>query len=269
MTRDEAIEKIKKLLNLSKAENASEAGTAGAFAQKLMEKFNIDELILNQSAEAPTDAPLTEKVVHEYDGPRIVAWGLNLASSLGRVNGCKIWYCNGWADARPGRIKGAGREVDLDTISYMMQYLCAEVERLCAKALRDYKSAGGSAGKTWTNSFKLGCVSTISSRLTEAQRQAREEMKNPEVAYQKALTDGDSEKLIELDSAPKYELAVINTALAKLDARINDAEKWAEEKHGKFRKGASRAGAKNYGAFSQGQVAGRSVSLSPARNHLT
>jgi hypothetical protein len=231
-------------------------------AQRLIERFNIDKLLLTtqaQQAEAPEDVTVVEESVYEFAGPRVLSWALNLVSSLGGVNGCKVWYRTGRGGN--GSLAGAGRPADLAAIRYMMSYLCNEVNRLADRAAREQRSFTGSASKSWTNSFKLGAVSTIGMRLEEAHRQAREEAKSPELAYKAAIECGDTERVLELDNAPKYELAVIHSALAKLDDRKKRADEWANKQY-KFRSGVSRPGAKSYDAFGKGREAGKSVNLS-------
>lgn len=273
MELSDAVRKVQSLLALANHESATvgEAATAGAMAQRLIEKFNIDAVLLSQAkAEgAPAeDETVKQEVLYTFDGPRVATWALNLFGALGDVNGCKVWYRTG-RYGQKGALEGCGRESDLAAVRYMMQYLINEIERLCDSALRKAKREGESCGKTWGNSFKLGAVSEISYRIREESKRAREEMKNPELAYKRAIECGDTQRIIELDKAQKYELAVVEKALAKLDERKKKAEQWAEEALGKFRKGPGRAGAKNYGAYGAGREAGRTVNLSNNSKRLT
>jgi hypothetical protein len=265
MDQQDAVRKIQRLLAIAthEATTVGEAAQAAAMAQRLIAKHNINEVLLAEKQETPEDTTVCEETVFEFDGPRIVTWTLNLSGALGDVNGCKIWYLPGFGTAK-GRIVGAGRSADLAAIRYMLSYLTNEIERLCAGALRKHRKEGGIAGKTWTNSFKLGAVGEVSLRIREEMRRVREEALDPTLAYKRALECGDSQRLVELDSEPKYELAVVQQALVKIEDRRKRADEWAESKH-HFRQGPSRAGAKNYGAYQAGREAGRSINLSGSK----
>ncbi len=151
----------------------------------------------------------------------------------------------------------------------MTTYLCSEIENQTETASRKQKSLSGSCSKSWSNSFKLGMVSEISYRIRAEHKKNREETLNPNLAYERALACGDTQKIMDLDAAPKYELAVIQNAVATLDDRKKKATEWIEEKLGRFTKGQKRVGAKNYSAYSQGIETGKAVNLSQQNKQLT
>lgn len=276
MDRESAIEKVKKLMALQREGSGATVGeiaSAACMAQRLIDRFNIDEecLKIQENTPAkPEDVNVVEATVFEFDGPRVLTWALNLVGALGDVNGCKVWYSSmGNYRGAKGKLRGCGREADLDGIRYMMSYLTNEIERLCKDASRRERESVGSCSKTWTNSFKLGAVSEVSHRIREDHKKMREEMRDPSIAYRRAIECGDTQRIIELDNAPKYELAVIDNALSKLDDRKKRAEEWANKQYTKWGKGIARSGAKSGGAYNAGKAAGRTINLSNNTKRLS
>lgn len=271
MDREAAVEKIKKLLAMANHANTSpgEIATSAFLAQRLIEKFNIDAVLLSEQSQTVGENPsFVIERVYTFKGPRVLTWALNLVGALGHANSSKTWYYSGRGSS-PGYLEGCGRECDLSTIRYMMAYLCNEVERLCESASKAQRMQFGKASKSWTHSFKLGCVTEISIRLREAAEKTREEMLDPSLAYTRAIACGDTQRIIELDNAPKYEIAVIQKALATLDDRKKQAKQWAEDNLGKFHSGPSRTSSKSYSAFSAGREAGRTVNLNGNNKRLS
>jgi len=274
MDTAQAVEKVKKLLNVVKSGTSTEGEllSAASMAQKLIDKFNLDSILLSEKSE--TIDPLADMLVQEdlyvFDGPRVLSWALNLVSALGEVNGCKVWFRSGGNSKNyPGRLQGAGRTLDLAAIRYLMAFLCSEIENQTETASRKQKSLSGSCSKSWSNSFKLGMVSEISYRIRAEHKKNREETLNPNLAYERALACGDTQRIMDLDASPKFEIAVIQNAVATLDDRKKKATEWIEEKLGKFTHGVKRVGAKNYGAYSAGIDAGKQVNLSNQNKQLT
>lgn len=79
----------------------------------------------------------------------------------------------------------------------------------------------------------------------EAREERRRELTGPTTAdYQAAVASGDSEAVLRLDAAkaePRYSLAVVETALARLDQRPERIKAWLkDEAKVKFRAARGR-----------------------------
>lgn len=275
MDQQTAVEKIKKLLAVVKSgtHTPGEICSAASLAQNLINKFNIDSILLSEKSE--TIDPLQDMIVEEdvfvFEGPRILTFMLNLLGALGDTNGIKSWYRTGGnSELTKGKLQGAGRTIDLAAVRYLLAYLYSEIENQTEVFSRTQKSLVGSCSKACSNSFKLGVVSEVSYRLRAEHRKNREELLDPTIAYRKAIETNDVQKIMELDKEPKYSLAVIQNAVATLDDRKKKATEWAEGKFGgKFTKGAKRVAAKSYGAYSAGIAVGKTINLSNQNKQLT
>lgn len=264
-SREDIINKIKGCLALAKCETASEAATAAYMAQKLIARYGIDEaLLLTDKPEVPANEQVVEHEVFKFDGPRVVTWVLNLGSALAEVNNCKLWFVGGdnWWPGFKAHLMAAGREEDIATISYMMQFLFGEIEDIAKVEAKNFrKEFGYSGGKNWSNSFKVGAVSKIRDRLTEARNKAVEEARAQAVDVRNQVTSVETvtDKPGETPVV-KYELAVINNAIELWGNRKKRADEWAESKH-KFYKGHSRATSLHGTAWNMGRDAGARINL--------
>lgn len=263
-TREDIINKIKGCLNLAKCVTAAEAATAAYMAQKLIARYGIDEAIeLTDKPVAPVEEEIIELEVFKFDGPRVVTWVLNLGSALADVNNCKLWFVGGdrWGQWFKAHLKAAGREQDIATISYMIQYLSNEIEAIAKTEAKNFRAEHGYAGgKNWTNSFKVGAVSTIRERLQAARDTAIAEARAQASDVRDKVTSVEDVSKPGEPPVVKYELAVINNAIDLWGNRKKRAEEWANSKHN-FYKGSSRATSINGGAWEAGRAAGSRINL--------
>jgi hypothetical protein len=289
--REKILDKIKKLLALSSNnKDVNEAAAAAAKAQALIERYKIDMALDASDAEveagedgsfvveAPIfDEKIVNRVIYRFPG-RVTTWKLLLAGHIGKVNGVKVWFTAGTGKDgkyKQGFLSGAGTEESIAVTTEMLNWLIGEVERLYEEDRPDGLARG--EGKKWANGFKNGAVETIGKRLLQARREAREAARtsfskvltgpSPE-DYKKALALGDTEALINLDrqaqasaaSGPtsKYSLAKLDSALVRIDALYEKAEKWAKEEFGLRSHKRTLGGADGY---EKGREAGRRAKL--------
>jgi hypothetical protein len=95
---------------------------------------------------------------------------------------------------------------------------------------------------------------------------------DPQEAYRLALEAGDNEAILALDKAPKgdpkFALAKVETALARLDDDEKRTYTWVNENM-KFGKGQSRSwSGSNYSAFKAGRAAGSRASLNGPKGRI-
>lgn len=228
-----AVDRVRKLLALSESGNANEAAAAAAAAQRLMEQHGIDAAMLDVDEDAEPDEPVDEHHVGD-EGRRVAMWRNALSYALASANGCKSVLRK--QRRGPTKLVLIGRASDAAVVRYMYQYLTSEIDRLCDAEAH----SRGRAGKTWRNSFRLGAVDVITERLEEAKQAARDERR---------AEAGGGAALVRVDKA-----------IARLDARLSEAEAWA--KHNlRLRKGGRSRWRQDPEAYAAGGEAGKRIRL--------
>ncbi len=280
------VSKVQKLLNQASCPGATvqEAEAFMGMAQKLIEQYNITETMLQQeTVKQSGDEPIVRREVYRRSKGKMPTWILSLASGVAKANRCKYFYSS---SRYHGNITGLGTEANLTSFDLLMPFLVGEVDRLyqeekmptweLSRQARIHGLTPRGYGKRWATSFRNGCSLRIAQRLREARAAAAKEMKalagmSQADLYAKALADGDTDTLMKLDRAPKadprFALAKIETALAKLDKDEDRAK--VEYKKIKLGTGSAR----NYygtmtGGFRSGHAAGGRASLNGPKGRI-
>lgn len=154
---EQIVEKIQKLLALSKSQNEHEAAAAAARAAELMTKYQISE------AEIPSDEEGSE-IISELDVEPGVkkGWKGQVIYGVAYSLGIQSFYTYGTKAFRL-----VGRDSDLSAAKYMISYLVSEINRLADKAWNKAKMFTAEHGKAWKNSFRVGAAMTVKGRLKE------------------------------------------------------------------------------------------------------
>lgn len=203
MTREEAIEKVRKLLALSQSNNPHEAALAAQRAQEILDKYEIEQGMLDLSSDDPTDKEqITQDGILGEPTQRMSAWKGVLSDALARANACRSYWnwTRTYSGGRIMRLKIVGRPSDVQKVQYMFGLLVAEVDRLTK---RDCTGEG----KTYSNNYRHGMVSAISEKIREAKQSARR------AVY--AEHAGDTLALVKIDRS-----------LERLDRREQDMAQW-------------------------------------------
>lgn len=202
MTHAEALQKVAKLLRLSKSSNPNEAALAASRAQEIIDRFKIEAAAISLDGASEPDEPIKDfgDDPLEYLGARKTYWKSRLALALARYNGCKMY--NG--DKGPAVI---GRPSDVATVRYLYAWLRQEVDRLAA---RDCKG-------TWANNYRNGVIDTIGSRLFEQKKQT-------EAAIRKEV-----QQLEQSAEFNKLALIRVNNAIAKVEQQAAKVEEWQKQ----------------------------------------
>lgn len=156
------INRIAKLLALSKSENENEAASSMALAQNLLAKYQLDI----------TDIQIEEKIdqedfyINDNDRKKISSWQSILLNGISENNFCYVY--------RSGNImKLIGKKSARHIVLVMFSYLISVIDNATEKAFQEY--TGWEHGKTFKNSFRMGMVDRIITRLRqEAQKIAQE-----------------------------------------------------------------------------------------------
>lgn len=187
MGRDDAILKLKKLMNMTTERGCTEAeATAAAgLAAKIMMAHDIEASALEiEGAEKPADSP------HEiWDDPldtrggRLDKWKLRLATVVAHSFGCEVFR-------RGDSIAIAGKAEHVQVARYVYAYTAREVARLTNE-----RAMGN--GRVWVRSYRLGLIDAIRDAIRNEQRAAQEEARRM--------------------AASATALVRVNTAIAKTD----------------------------------------------------
>jgi hypothetical protein len=161
MTVDKVIERIRKLLALSRSANQHEAAAAAARAADLMREYQLDEARLDVTEDRPAE-PLADTVLGV--GRRSVGWKFRLACGLAESLGGRAYQQSGIG----GGVVVFGAPSVAATVRYMYEYLAREIDRLADEAWRDLDPEDRSPFMTprrWKYSFRFGAADTINNRL--------------------------------------------------------------------------------------------------------
>lgn len=158
------LEKIRKLLALSKSDNANEAAVAAAAAQRLMTEHQIAEAELGGSAD---DERAQREIDPLFTGSSEMPMWLNILSfNLAQLNGCITWI--GRDANRRKVITIVGRPSDVASVRYLFAWLRLEIDRLTRR------HAHGK-GRTYATSYRKGCVSGVVAAMRETTKVARQQ----------------------------------------------------------------------------------------------
>jgi len=228
------IDRIKKLLQLAdtqKNSNIEEAASAAAMAQMLMEKYRIAEAMLDTHSEEEIQC----KILLDTGAPR--AWKVILSNILAKSNGCYI-VCQ-----TDDRVTLIGEDRDIEVIQSLYTYLARELSLLCINSMLAQKARIGIYPNTnYVEGFYLGAITTLDNRLKEANQKVRKE------EYDNATSEEERE--------------LLDTALARLDTRLQKAESWVKDNL-EVKIDKVKFDNINYQGYQAGRKAGDVVSLDP------
>jgi len=199
---NKVIAKIQKLLQLadtSKNTNLEEATTAAAKAQELMEKYRIEEAMLNKTHASSVNCKIL------VDEGIKKTWKHYLAGTICKHNGCYLLLSD--------TMNVIGENKDIETVQTIYKYLVFELNRLCMIEILLFKNKNGFyPTEKYVNGFYLGAIAAIDRRLDAVNKDIRN----------KHLTNATNVEQREQ----------ICDVLAKLDTRIDAAKGWVTEKFG-------------------------------------
>ena len=233
--KNKHLDRIKKLLALSKSSNQNEAELAAARAAELMARHQINEAELGEFD--ADDLNINEWALDE--ARQITYWQGYAAQAAAHAFGGRM-YANGdrVPDGKGGyrkrvRLMFVGREKDRDAAAYLYQYFVREIRRLADKAWEfehvnqcAYAAFGRptTSARSWKDSFRKGAAIRIQERIDEERRKAK----------------GESQ----------------STALVKVEEYEQKAEDFLNQTENLTRKSATMSSAQ---AFAAGRAAGDTV----------
>jgi hypothetical protein len=239
MTRDEAIEKAKKLLRLATSDNVHEAALAAQRAQEILDRFELTSAMLDAETQEETieDSSVKGDFLDRCKGKQLQTWKAYLSAVIAGANGCRTfvrWEWNHAQNRQVATLHIVGRPGDAAKVRHLYMFLAHEVERLC---LRD----GRGNGKTWRNQYRLGVVDTIKGILKKGQEQTVKSMKS------------------EYENNPMA-LVKLDQAIAKLEHKQAEVDSWMDNNRDMKTRSAPRVYS-DPGAREHGRKAGREINL--------
>jgi hypothetical protein len=152
MTRDEAREKIRKLLALATSGNPNEAASAAAKAVSLMERYEI----LAAEVEGTGGEEPMERMTFGDLMKRLERWRFFLADGVASAHWCAVCYRR-----LTGEIEIVGRRSDVLAAQRVLEWCHGEIIQLAR--------ACAGRGRRYAHAFRLGCVWAIRKAI-EAER---------------------------------------------------------------------------------------------------
>lgn len=241
MTYEEALDRVVKLLKLSKSDNPNEAALAAAKAQEIMDRFKLEPGAVNAAGVEEPARPF--EAIQKFADPlygthfgKNPTWKIRLASTLCAANQCRCFLTGGATFL-------IGRASDASTVRYLYAFLEREVERL---AERD----GRGNGRTWINNYRLGVVDTLGKRLHEQRAATREAVKTQAFAQ-----------------AGESAIVRVNQSIARVEQEEREVRAW-EKANMKYGSRRSTSFTPDYGAREAGRKTGHEVRLGAPRGGL-
>ena len=157
------LERIRKLMALSKSANIHEAATAAAMSQRLMQEHKLTEADVSNEEGGTKEwheIPLGAKGF-------MSVWRFKLVTSVSRAFFCEAV---GLRVGKRRKVRMVGRKEDAALAVYMFGYLETEIERLVRQETRDpmlIVELGEVGLRSYANAFRYGAVLAISERLVK------------------------------------------------------------------------------------------------------
>lgn len=164
------VEKIKKLLELSKSGNEHEAATAAARVAELMAKHEISAADLT----VDTGEPRTERgrIDNDEDGwsTRYQAWKSTLAEVCALAVGARSWQQRHDSDNSLYKITIVGPVGSVNAARYLYMWLLKEVRRVSSHE----RNARGE-NDAWRTSFRVAMINRLHERMQAMRKQTFKE----------------------------------------------------------------------------------------------
>lgn len=224
MSLSSVIEKVQKLLALSKSSNANEAAAAAAAANRLIDQYRLSEADFATN-ESEID-PLIEDDGFIYETGRIVPWKSSLVIALAKHYGCALFNATHHPNGRQvSRYKLIGRTSDIQITKYMFNWLMMECQRLSEKEARG-------KGRVFASSYCQGFVAGVRQQLIKSREEAKQQASQ--------------------------------SAIIKIDAREQEARDLMNKLHNLRTNRSQSAAQINPYAFDAGMNRGKSIHLGQA-----
>lgn len=160
------IEKVQRLLALSKSNNIHEATTAARLANKLIDEYRLSMFDIENAVEEASE-PIEEDSEYIYQSGKVTPWKHNLVILLSKHYACAVWNDTSFNTGRQvSRYRLVGKRSDIGICRYMYSWLTLECQRLA-----DLEVKG--CGRVFIASYCTGFVNGIALQLQESRSEVQ------------------------------------------------------------------------------------------------
>ena len=169
---ESAINKINNLLSVANHQTANEheAKEAMSHVMRILAKYNLDLTEFDKIANKEEDINQEQL---QNDKRNIPVWKTDLLYALSKAHFCSIYIASGYRSKSHMLV---GKPTNTQAVKILYSFLCSVIENESAAAFSAYQ--GWEHGKSYCNSFKVGMVSRIRTRLAEEKAKIIEETKS-------------------------------------------------------------------------------------------
>jgi hypothetical protein len=191
MSNTAIIERVQKLLALSKSCNANEAAAAAAIANRLIDQHRLSEADLETTSEEELE-PIEEDIDYIYQSGKVTPWKKLLVSVLAKHYGCAHWNDCTWASGRKvSRYRLVGKRSDIGIARYMYTWLSLECQRLA-----DLEAKG--KGRVFVGSYCQGFVQGVATQLAASRAEAQKDATSAAIVKIDARLEQSKEEMYRL-----------------------------------------------------------------------
>lgn len=178
MAQSQIVEKVKKLLALSRSSNINEATTSAAIATKLILQHRLSEAEIDENALQTGNRNgeyIPESIFDDidpvYESAHTSTWKVRLLCVIAHHYGCAVWNDKAYK-ASPGgrgvsRYRLIGLYNDVQLVRQMFNWLCKQIKYFSEQEYRGY-------GYVSSNSFCAGAVKGLEGVFRSIRNQAVE-----------------------------------------------------------------------------------------------
>lgn len=236
---EQLVEKVRKLLSLSKSDNPNEASLALEKAKKLSVEYDLDLASIN---------------IHEKQKEEPIVKGESIGGDTKRISTCQkyiSWLIQDYFNVKiiyhGGRYSGrtmtfVGKRADIEMAIYINNYLNEEMPRLWKK----YYSSNSDIKISDKQSYLYGIYQGLSAKISESKKNTETE-KFESIKITKGVN--------ELERVKECYALTIKSTKEKLEEKV-------AEFYPHLRSNTTRINVSSYNAVNDGKTAGRNISLS-------
>lgn len=152
------MERIRRLLALSKSPNEHEAASAAAAAAAMMDEHKLDQAEIELAGGDP-ELEAVEDTILYGDFMERKTWKIVIVQGVCILNECKPYIT-------PRNVRIVGRTSSIQTVDYTVKYLWNAAKEICDREYRSVRLRPQSQ-QVWKSSFLAGCANRLYARLNE------------------------------------------------------------------------------------------------------
>lgn len=164
-SRDEFIQRLRKMIAMTQSQNENEAAVASTKVQQLLNEFNqqyeenllIQDIPVNETEEEAQERKLRDYKEHRTEIGGVKYWRKELAFTMSRYMWCKVLVAG-------KEFYIIGKPHNIDAFLTIYRRIVGDLNKLADEA---YYKKYRHSGENWKDSFFLGAIHTIGERMRE------------------------------------------------------------------------------------------------------